>query len=143
MPGEAQKKGVDRRNDRGQQKRTAEGSISAVLFFLGLSLKYKVNRRALLGGQSYFLGLSPEGFMPCRDRVFTGGQIVQRKCTALPSHRIMRSLQHYKVAVHPRMDVAFDRDELFSRKHLRKRCCSRRLRFIPLAICGGQRMDVV
>lgn len=49
----------------------------------------EVDRHGLVSGDGQFLSLRAVGFVPRRDRVLTGRQVVQRKCAAVSRHRIV------------------------------------------------------
>src|SRR5512133_492383 len=71
-----------------------------------LRLKGEVHGFGFVACQGHVLSLRTVVFLPGRDCVFPSGKIRQRKTAIVAGDCIMRSLQHRKVAMHPRMDVA-------------------------------------
>src|SRR6266403_2672920 len=55
----------------------------------------------------------------------------------------MGVLEHRKRPVHPGVDVAFHGDEFHLVVLIHDGRCARRLRFVPLAVDLGERMDVM
>ena len=95
---------------------TEKRVFHSLLGFRGLPLEDEIDRYGLVPRDSDFLGLSAKGFVPSRDRILARRQVVEREGAVVSGHRIMRRLQDREVGVHPRMDVAFDRDKLWPGK---------------------------
>jgi hypothetical protein len=55
----------------------------------------------------------------------------------------MAGFENNEIALHPGMNVAFDRNELFMIVGVGESGCAGRLHFVPFAIDLGERMDVV
>src|SRR5215471_1985573 len=81
--------------------------------------------------------------MPGSDGVVSGWKFGEFEASVVAGDGKKGSLEDREVALHPRMDVAFDGDEFFTLVGVGKRRRTRRLDLVPLAIDFGERMDVV
>src|SRR5580692_560708 len=82
-------------------------------------------------------------FLPSRHGVLTGWQSFDVERPVATRDRVGRGLEYHKVAVHPRVNIAFHRNEfrLFPFGINRRRAVG--LRLVPFLIYLRQRMDVV
>src|SRR5258706_14208795 len=87
--------------------------------------------------------LSAIGLMPGSDRVLSGGQVRQLKIAAVLAYVVVIRREHREVAVHPGMYVTFHRDEFWFVVLLGNGRCPGRLRFSPVAVHFGQRVNVM
>src|ERR1700746_611928 len=70
--------------------------------------KDEVRSLRLASADRHVLRFCPVLFLPSRYSVFTSGQALNFERPIVTRHRIVSGLEHDKVTVHPRMDVALD-----------------------------------
>src|SRR5579862_760455 len=86
----------------------------------------------------------PVLFVPCRDGVRAGRNVLDLERSVFSGDLEVRVAEHGDIGLHPRVHVALDRDgNFFVREALADRCGSRRLRFVPLAVILGNGVNVV
>src|SRR5271156_4288772 len=79
---------------------------------LGPCVEDKVQGDLLAFTYGDFLALRAEDFMPGRHGVFSRRKLRQSESTIFSCNRKVVGLQNDKISVHPRVNVAFYRDEL-------------------------------
>jgi hypothetical protein len=75
--------------------------------------KDKVSGGDFAACDRYFLTLCSQRFMPGSDGVFSCRQIGQAEHPILSRHGKVPRLQDHEISLHPRMDIAFHRNDLF------------------------------
>jgi hypothetical protein len=105
--------------------------------------KGEIERGGAAGGDSDFLRLRAEGFVPGGDGVFTRREIGEAEDAVFTSDREMGGLQDNEIALHPGMNIAFHRNDFRFVVGVGKGRSLGRLDAAPVAIrfCGG--MNVV
>src|SRR6266850_1728862 len=112
-------------------------------YLVGLRLENEIHGLRFAASDGHILRLLAVGLMPGGNRVFSRWQVRQSETPSLASDRETRSLQHDKCAVHPWVDVALHRYELWLVKLFGKRQSPGRLRLIPFMIDLRQGVNVV
>src|SRR5580692_2575035 len=74
-------------------------------------LKSEIDSLRLAGADRHVLRLRAVLLLPSRQRILSGRKPLQAERPVLAGNCIVRSVQHHKIAVHPRMDVALHRNE--------------------------------
>src|SRR5581483_2152251 len=89
------------------------------------------------------LRYAPEFFMPCVQSVGAKGQVLDVEASVFTADGEVRVLEYRYVALHPRMDIAPDRDsDLLTRERLLN-FETWRLRLVPLAIILRHGVNIV
>src|SRR5882672_2780726 len=105
--------------------------------------EHKIHGLGLAAADGYVLRLGSELFLPRRERVLARREPLQAELAILTRHRIVRGREHQEPAVHPRVHVAFDRNELRLLPRGVDRRGSNGLRLVPLGVYLRERVDVV
>jgi len=109
----------------------------------GFGSESEVERERLAAADGDFFALCAVGFMPSSNNIMARRKVREREAAVFVGDGKVTRLHDDKVAIHPRMYVAFDMDELFLIVRVGKRGRTRRLHLIPFAVDFSERVNIV
>ena len=109
----------------------------------GFGSESEVERERLAAADGDFFALCAVGFMPSSNNIMAWRKIGENETAVFAGDSKVTRLHYDKVPIHPRMDVAFDMDELFLIIRVGKRGRARRLHLIPFAVDFSERVNIV
>src|ERR1700757_835334 len=110
----------------------------------GLDGESEVESLRLTGRVDFnFAGLRSERFVPGGDGVAAGRKVRNREYSVLAGNGKIRGFQDGEVSLHPGVQIALHRNELFILVGVREGRGAWWLEFVPLAVELGEGMNVV